>query len=431
MRLFNVFKRQQPPEKKTGAMVYGIASPTLMNRNYRAFANEGYSQNSVVKACVDKIAQSLSSVDLYVYRDVGGKLKKLDGHELEVLMDRPNPMMSGRQFRQALVSYYLIGGNAYTFGLGMDRSKKLPKELHLLTPSGVTVKEGKSTFPYAYEYTTANETKQTYLVDQLTGRSQVLHTKTFNPLCQWTGLSPMVAAAFGIDVFNAGQRWNLSLLQNGARPSGALVVQGKDGPQTLTEDQFSRLREMMDEQFSGATNSGRPLILEGGLDWREMSMNPKDMDFRESILTMARFVASVYGVPPMLVNIPGESTYSNFEQARTALWTDTVLPLLATILDDFNRWFSPILGEGVYLWYDEEMIPALEPLRKSKADRINAATYMTVDEKRQAMGLEAYSPTETPGGTILVQSSNIPLELASASMDIPADKPTEPPVPAK
>lgn len=239
------------------------------------------------------------------------------------------------------------------------------------------------------------------------------------------GLSPMVAAAFGIDVFNAGQRWNLSLLQNGARPPGALVVKAADGTtSTLSDDQFLRLRTQIDEQYSGPANAGRPMLLEGGLEWREMGTNPKDMDYKESILTMARFIAAVYGVPPMLVNIPGESTYSNFEQARTALWTDTVLPLLSSVLDDLNRWFAPVFGEDVSLWFDEEMIPALEPLRKAKADRVNAATYMTIDEKREAMGLESYKPSKSPGGTVLVPSSNVPLELAGA-MEPPDDEPAD------
>lgn len=422
MRLFGR-KQSQPRETKSKSYIYAWAHAQRMNTNYLALAGEGYGQNAVVKACVDKIALSLSSVDLCAYQESGGKRRKLEGHPLLTLMNRPNPMMSGREFRQALASYYLIGGNAFTFGAGMD-TNQLPRELYLLPPECVTVHPGRNVFPERYEYRSKQGAMTNYSVDQLTGRSELLHSRTFNPLDPWRGLSPMVAASFGVDVFNAGQQWNLSLLQNGARPPGALIVKNGDGStSTLSDDQFIRLRSQIEEQYSGPSNAGRPMLLEGGLEWQEMGVNPKDMDYKESMLTMARFIASAYGVPPMLVNIPGESTFSNWEQARTALWTDTVLPLLSGFLDDFNRWFAPLFGEDIYLWYDEEMIPALEPLRKAKADRINAAGYMSIDEKREAMGLDSYTPGNTPGSMVLVQSSLIPLEMAGA-MDLPAEPQT-------
>lgn len=405
------------------SMVFGIGAAQTMNHNYRAFASEGYALNSVVHACVDKIRTAASSVDICVYEERNGKRRKLESHVIKSLMEKPNPLSSGTQFISSLLGYYLIGGNAFIYGNGMIDRRDAPREIYLIPPEAVTITPGTSIFPKLYEKSTSSGSRTAYAVDQLNGRSDILHLKTFNPLDVWRGLSPMVAAAFGVDVFNSGQRWNLALLQNGARPPGALMVEQSDGTSApLSDDQFYRLRSQIEEQYSGPSNAGRPLLLEGGLKWVEMGVNPKDMDFRESMLTMARFVASVYGVPPMLVNIPGESTYSNYETAREAFWTETVLPLLRTILDDFNRWFAPILGDGVYLWYDEEMIPALEPMRKMKGERINAANYLTLQEKRAAMG---YSSKWNEGETLLVSSSSIPVELAGATalpeMGSPAD----------
>ena len=143
---------------------------------------------------------------------------------------------------------------------------------------------------------------------------------------------------------------------------------------------------MIDQQFSGPSNAGRPMLLEGGLEWQEMSLNPKDMDFLEGKHSAARDIALAFGVPPQLIGIPGDSTYANWEQAMLGFWTDTALPLLVLILEGFNRWLVPLYGEDLYLWYDEEMIPALEPRRNEKAARVNAAEYMTINEKRRAMG---------------------------------------------
>jgi phage portal protein BeeE len=75
----------------------------------------------------------------------------------------------------------------------------------------------------------------------------------------------MEAGAYAIDQHNEASKWNQALMQNGARPSGALVVQmNKDGDANLSEEQFERLKSQLDEQYSGHSNAGRPMLLEGG-----------------------------------------------------------------------------------------------------------------------------------------------------------------------
>ena len=412
---FNLFsKRKQPAlQGKSASYLMSMGQAAGMAHRYDAFAAEGYALNPVAYACVDKIAKALTSVDLQLYRkEKSGKIGKVEKHELLALLDKPNPFQSGRGLLDALIRYKLIGGNAYLLaGRSLTPSFKKPIELRALCPSAVKpIKSAYEGVPSAYEYRTESNALVTYPVDIVTGTSQLLHIRTFNPMGGLLGLPPLQAAAYAADIFNAGQKWNYSLLKNEARPSGALQVKGADGsPAVLTDDQHRRMREELDAQISGASNSGRPLLLEGGLEWVQLSMNARDMDFEKSILNNARFIASVYGVPPMLVNIPGESTFSNFAEARVALWTDTVLPQLQTLLDDLNRWLVPMYGDDMFLWYDEEMIPALEPLRKEKGDRVNNAGYMTIDEKREAMGLD-----ELPGNlgdAVLVPSSVVPLEL--------------------
>jgi HK97 family phage portal protein len=402
------------------SMLFPMMAARAMAQNYSAYAVEGYAQNPITFACIEKIALAMQSVDLTLYQVKGGTRVRIEGdHPLLALLNRPNPTTSGREFLAAMARYWMIGGNSYLYGVNVDALKPRsapPKELYLLQPNHVTIKENPGgQFPLAYEYRPGNSSATTYPVNALTGKSAVLHLKTFDPLDKWRGMPPLMAAAFAADVFNAGQKWNLSLLQNGAQPSGALMLKTTDGgSKELSEDQYRRLKQTIEEQYSGGANAGRPMLLEGGLEWKEMSQTAKDMDHEKNMLNNARWIASVYGVPPMLVNIPGESTYSNFEQAQQALWTESVLPKLSMILDALNIWLAPMFGDGLEIWYDEEMIPALETLRKQKADRVNAASYMTINEKRRAMGLD----DADSGDVILVPAGNIPLELAG-SMDLP------------
>ncbi len=417
MRLPWTKKHQPVQEVKGASWLLGMQALRKAGTGYAAYAGEGYGMNPVAYACIEKIAKSLTSVDLMLYkRAKGGQLQEVEGtHPLKALLfDKPNPHASGRRFLGDIARFGLIGGNAYVLGTGMKPKAKRsePKELYLLNPSFVTVKQNPGgQFPQAYEYKPTGGAAISYAVDQITGSSPILHIRGFNPLDQWMGFAPMASAASQVDTFNEGQKWNSRLLQNEARPSGALTLKAADGkPQTMTEEQYRRLTSQIDSQFSGADNAGRPLLLEGGLEWAAMSITAKDMDHKENMLNAARFIASVFGVPPMLVNIPGDSTYANFEQARMALWTDTVLPLLSLLCDEFNRWLTPQYGDDLVIWYDEEMIPALEPLRKQKSDRINAATFMTANEKRAAMGLDDYDGDG--GETIFLPSGNVPLDLA-------------------
>jgi len=407
----------------------GLGKAGLTGAGYDKLATEGYAQCVVAFACINMKAAAVASVDLHLYkRGRKGKLARVEDSPLLDLLENPNPAQSGREFRRALTSYQQLSGNAYVFGNGIDpkcRKSSPPMELQLLNPGKVRVEPGVGLFPKQYEYRPNPSAATVFPVDQITGKSAVLHLKSFNPLSPWYGMSPLEAAALGVDIHNDGQKWNKGLIANGARPSGALVVQTGDGkPGTLSEEQYTRVKQMMDEQFSGSANAGRPMLLEGGLDWKEMSISPKDMEFLEGKHSAARDIALAFGVPPMLLGIPGDNTYSNMSEAKTSFWTDTVLPQIGWTLDAFNRWLTPLYGDDLFLWYDEEMIPALEPLRKQKAERINAASYMTINEKRNAMGLD-----DVDGGDVIfVPTTSIPLELAG-SVDLPEPGSEADPVP--
>ncbi len=405
---------------KYSTLFMGMGATRWLNRSYLLLAQEGFENNPVVYSCVTKLARAASSVDLQLYaKTKAGKIKKIDRHEILDLIDRPNPMWTGRKFVEKMATQYLIGGNAYVWGNGADIKRANPKpptELWLLPPPLMHVEGTRRSFlPDYYEFRPGTESPVRYPIDKVTGQSVVCHLRTVNPLNEWLGLPPLAAAAYGVDIFNSGQAWNKALLQNEGRPSGALQMrQGKDGfAPTLTDDQFKRLREEVDNQYSGPTNAGRPLLLDSALEWVQMSLSSKDMDHRETMLTNARFIAACFGTPPQLVNIPGESTYSNYEQATMAYWADTVLPFLCTLLEDLNRWLPPLYGEDCFLWYDEEQIPALEPRRKEKSNRISGSVFMTLNEKRSAMGMEPYKePAQVGGDSLFVAANQIPVEMA-------------------
>jgi HK97 family phage portal protein len=243
----------------------------------------------------------------------------------------------------------------------------------------------------AYEYTAAGRTVR---FDQSAPPvPPILHLTCFHPLDDHYGLSSLEAAAVAVDTHNAAACWNKALLDNAARPSGALVYSGPDGA-VLSDNQFDRLKRELEETYQGALNAGRPLLLEGGLDWKAMSLSPKDMDFMEAKHTAAREIALAFGVPPMLLGIPGDNTYSNYQEANRVFWRQTVLPLAQRVGCTLTQWLGPVFGASggsLKLEVDTDRIEALSGDRAALWQRVTAAPFLTINEQRAAVG---YGPIE-------------------------------------
>jgi len=358
--------------------------PVWMDRRYEQFALEAYMRNVIAHRAVEMIASAASSIWFKLYANGSrGTRREIKTHPSLNLLMRPNPLMSHGEFFQAAYHYLLIGGNAYIQSAGPQGG--MPGELHFLRPDRMLVIAGKGTLPAAYRYTVGDKSRD-FPVDGITGASRILHLKNFHPLNDWYGLSPVEAAAYSIDQHNQSGAWNQALLQNGARPSGALVVRPDTGGGVLSEDQYQRVKNQIDEQFSGAANAGRPILLEGGLDWKELSLSPKDMDFVEGKNSAARDIALAFGVPPQLLGIPGDNTYANLQEARLALWEQTVLPLAQRTADAFTRWLLPIFDGGLEFVPDIDNIAVLAARNQAIWDRVEKASFLTEAEKRAAVG---------------------------------------------
>lgn len=351
--------------------------PLWTPRQYDTLAEEGYQKNVIVYRCVSLISRGLSSVPWQLYQGE----RRLTTHPLLTLLQNPNPQQGLPRFMEALISYLLLAGNAYIEAVF---SHEEPFELYLLRPDRTKVVPGISGIPEAYDYTLNGRTLR-IPVDPLNGKSRILHIRTFHPLHDWYGMSPIEAAAHAIDQHNAVAGHNLSLLQNGGRPSGALQINPGQG-EILSEEQRSLLRQELRTVYEGCKNAGRMMILEGNFEWKEMGLSPKDLDFIEGKNLSAREIAQVYGVPPMLVGVPGDATFSNYKEARYHLWEDTILPHLEMIKGELNQWLAPYFGNNLILDFDTDSIPALAPKREALWSKIEKASFLTINEKRELFG---------------------------------------------
>jgi len=357
-------------------------------RDYAALTREGYGRNAIVHRAVRLTAEAIGGVSFVLYDGA----EELTAHPLIDLLARPNPRQDGPGFLEAVAAHLMLSGNAYIEAVRAG-GEGSPRELYALRPDRMKVVPGPDGWPAAFDYTVAG---QTVRFAQDGAMPPILHLTLFNPLDDYYGLSPLEAAAMAVDTHNSAASWNKALLDNAARPSGALVYASGDGA-VLTDTQYERLRKELGERYEGAANAGRPMVLEGGLDWKPMSLSPKDMDFMEAKHAAAREIALAFGVPPMLLAIPGDNTYSNYAEANRVFYRQSVLPLANRIGAALAQWLAPGFGaRPLTLLADNDRIEALGPDRAALWERVTKAPFLTVNEKRAATG---YGAVE--GGDVL------------------------------
>jgi len=311
-------------------------------------------------------------------RDSQGDLQEIKQHPLLDLLRKPNSNMSGQQFMENVLAFLQLSGNSYFHHNGA--SNKPPRELWTLRPDRMMVIPDKTELIGGYRYS-VNGKKQYF------DKENISHIKLFSALDDFYGLSPIQVSAKTIDTDNFATSWNASLLQNGARPSGAMVTEN-----TLGDNEYNRLQKAIEKQYTGAKNAGKPMLLEGGLDWKEMSLSPREMDFASSKSLTRLEICSAFGVPPEIVGDHENATYSNYQEARKGFHQDTVLTVVNKVIDVMNIDLVPKFGENLFLKADKDEVDALQEDRDKVFTRsINAvkAGLLEVNEGRESMGYEA------------------------------------------
>jgi HK97 family phage portal protein len=362
------FGRKSAPEVRPFVPVWlqGEAEAGGFVRGYEAQLDEVFRRNPVGLRAVRLVAGLVGGLPLFA-----------EGDQKSVELVRAGGLL------ERAAANLLLHGNAYV-RLAADGHDR-PAELHCLRAERVSVVCGADGWPSAYLYRAGGQVVRIAKEDAL-GRRQVAHLKALNPGDDHYGLGCLEAAVAAASVHNRASRWNKALLDNAARPSGALVYEPGDGS-SLGQEQFDRLRQELGEQFSGSANAGRPLLLDGGLKWQALGLSPADMDFVAVKEGAARDIALAFGVPPVLVGLPGDATYANAREAGRALYRQTILPMAEAMLAGLAELLGDWLGP-VRIAVDTDRISELAEDRAKLWESVGAAEFLSRDEKREQLGFE-------------------------------------------
>ena len=388
MGVIDYFRREATaaaaPEQKASATGKLVAMQAAGGRvawtprDAVSLTRNGFAGNPVGFRVVKLIAEAAAALPLILQDSA----RRYEEHPLLSLLRKPNTAQGRAELLEAFYGQLLLTGNGYIEAVAAEEGA--PVELHVLRSDRMSLVPGADGWPVAFDYT-VNGRKHRF--DVSGARSPICHIKSFHPQDDHYGLSPMQAAATALDVHNSATRWSKALLDNAARPSGAIVYRGTGGDGTMTTGQYDRLVAEMETHHQGARNAGRPMLLEGGLDWKPMGFSPSDMEFQKTKESAARDIALAFGVPPMLLGIPGDATYANYQEANRAFYRLTVLPLATRVTAALGEWLERFTEEDLTLAPDLEQVPALSAEREALWKRVGEATFLSEAEKRAMLGL--------------------------------------------
>src|SRR5258708_2782146 len=360
----------------------GVGTPAMMPRNMRAYIQEGYRGSITVFTVVGEIARAGAGIKWKHYAD---KTKKREitspNDELMALWDVPaaKDKVSGSQFREAMIAYYCMTGNSYILGINAAQNPAGKfDELWNLRPD-LTKKKVDETGTLYYEF--GNFTPPRRYPDPF-----VIHNKLFAGNDDIYGLSPIEVAAMKVDIQKAGQKWNLALMGNQARPGGAWVTDA-----LLGDQEYKGLKQEIKAKFGGPRNAGETAILHGGVKWQSMSMSPMELGWIESDTKSDRDIARAFFNFPVFLLGLADATFDNQDAAKRFLYTDIVFPIMDMFENSLNMWLTPRYGG--YLGYDRDDVETIaDQIKTAKAqdsDRATAeftASTITFHEAREIQG---------------------------------------------
>jgi HK97 family phage portal protein len=384
------------------------------SKDYKNVAEYGYLRNVYLFRAINLIAEAAAGISWKLYNAGTSERAEIDSHPLLTLLNkRPNQREGAGEFMIALVSYWLLAGDTYAVALRGTTSarstrKTGPAEIYALRPDRIKpiVTEGSGELT-GYEYTRDDGGKIEYDVED------VLHARRFNPLSEYSGVSPARVAGRAVDQHNAANEWNTALLQNFGRFPAVITTETQ-----LTPEQRDKLKEQFRERYSGPKNAGKPIFGDGGVfSVQKTSDTASDMDWLAGKMAAMREVATAFGIAPELLGDGAAKTFSNMHEARASMYTEVVLPMLDILRSPVSNWLFPMyaMDPGAYdLDVDKDGIEALQEDRALTWERANAPNSpLTVNERRELLGKD---PVDD-GDVILVSSSMVPLEQAVAEPD--------------
>ncbi|OTQ72068.1 phage portal protein [Gilliamella sp. N-G2] len=319
MNLFKIFKRKQNSISRQELTDYiGFSVDTYSGRKVSpAMAMK----LTAVFGCVRVLAESVGMLPCFLYKSTdSGRVKAPKERLYSLLYTAPNDYMTPQEFWEYLIASLCLRGNFYAY-----KVKALGEVVELLPllPNSVQPKLDENWNP-VYQVTFPDGSCDVLSQDE------IWHVRTFTT-DSLVGLSPISYARQAIGLGLATEEHGARLFSNGAVSSGVLQTD-----QTLTDEAYKRLKENFQEQHQGLSNAHKPMILEMGLQWNNISMSAEDAQFLETRKFQLEEICRIFRVPLHMLQNTDRATFNNIENLGMGFVNYSLVPYLTRIEQRIN-----------------------------------------------------------------------------------------------
>jgi HK97 family phage portal protein len=328
---------------------------------------QGYERNPPMYAAVNLLAQTIASLPFYIE----AKGNRASEHEL---WDALNRNSSFEEYLELQIMYLLVTGETFSQKVMSDYSKK---PLGFVTMPSQYTYPMQGTFMNPVERFRYSEYKELFFE-----KDQVVYIKKPSLSEYFRGFSAGVPLAETISLFNAGITWNKNIALSGGMPQ--LVAKG----QGVTKEKAQQIRESWTEQ-SGSNNSHILKMVSENLEIQKLTDAPNDAEWSKAIEMSMRHILMAFGVSSELLNDASNKTYSNYKEARKALYLEAAIPIAKKFIAQFNAQVSYHYADKPMLCIDIDEIEALSEASTEKTTRIMQLFekgILTLEEARNELG---------------------------------------------
>ena len=339
---------------------------------------EIYQTNPYVYAIIQKIATYHDNVRYMAVRDkADGSIEEIEWG-LTDLIESPNILQNGKEFRDNLCRGYFTFGEAFIYGnryVGGNNSGQLDGDGMMLAPQElVTMKTKSGNIPVMY-----------YIGNNLPGipPENMLHIKNYNP--DWKdahGLPFIKAAKVLIDKIEAADELEVKNFQNGGP---AWVASAKE-PNSFEEDQYNSFLDRFKALWKSPKNKGGIVGTSASIDLQHVGKSPVDLGSIESTKEAVKTLCTVFGLDAGTFDTDS-STYNNKQTIEKAIYTGVIIPFAEKVADKLTHWLGEAYGD-VRVEIDTTGIEALQKNKQEMVDWMVTANVFTGNEIREAVSYD-------------------------------------------
>lgn len=317
-----------------------------------------------VQAIIELISGTIAPLPLYLYKEnEDGSIEKISGDYRERLLnDEPSEFQNAYNFKKNMVKDYLLYGANYSH---IEREGNEIVSLYAFPSKYITVKKYKKR---GYKIVDA---------DIIYNESEEEPDVKFKPheilfvlRDSVDGITSKGALHYGQNLFNlmaSETSYKQSLYTNGALPLGILKTSGR-----LTQTVAEKLRLAWQNLYGGSNNAFKTVVLEEGLSYEPIALNPRDLMIEETNETNISDICRLFNIPESLVN-PSANKYGSLEQNNIHFLQYTLTPILTAIEMGLNKniLLESEKEEGYFWQFDTSEV--LKTTEKEKYEAINTA----------------------------------------------------------